>query len=53
MNKSELIDYMADAAEISKASAEKALKAFMDAVSKNLERWWSTFFGWFWFFFSA
>ena len=36
MNKTDLINVMADEAEISKKEAEAALKAFVDAVTKAL-----------------
>ena len=36
MNKTELVAAMADAAEISKKDAEKAVKAFTDAVAEEL-----------------
>ena len=36
MNKTELVAAMADAAEISKKDAEKAVKAFTDVVSEEL-----------------
>ncbi|NCC29259.1 MAG: HU family DNA-binding protein [Gammaproteobacteria bacterium] len=37
MNKSELIEKMADAADISKAAAGKALDAFTDGVARALK----------------
>jgi DNA-binding protein HU-beta len=37
MNKSELIDAMAESADISKASAGRALDAFTDAVKQTLK----------------
>jgi DNA-binding protein HU-beta len=36
MNKSELVDVMADKADLSKADAERALNAFTDAVTETL-----------------
>ena len=36
MNKSELVDAMADKADLSKADAERALNAFTDAVTETL-----------------
>ena len=38
MNKTELIAAMADQAEISRKDAEKALKAFTDVVSEELQK---------------
>ncbi len=38
MNKTELIDAIAKEASLSKKDAEKALKAFTDAVSKELKK---------------
>ncbi len=38
MNKSELIDAMADSAEISKADAGRALDAFVEVVKKALKK---------------
>ena len=38
MNKTELVAAMADAAEISKKDAEKALKAFTDVVADELKK---------------
>ena len=38
MNKTELVAAMADNAGISKKDAEKALKAFTDAVAKELKK---------------
>lgn len=37
MNKSELVEAMADSADISKAAAAKALDGMMDAVTKALK----------------
>ncbi|OIP44336.1 MAG: DNA-binding protein [Desulfobacterales bacterium CG2_30_60_27] len=37
MNKSELVESMADAAAVSKAAAEKALTGLLDAVTKALK----------------
>ena len=37
MNKTELVAAMAEAAEISKKDAEKALKAFTDVVADELK----------------
>lgn len=37
MNKKDLVDLMADNAEVSKAQAEKALNAFLDGVKKSLK----------------
>ncbi|WBA08010.1 nucleoid-associated protein HU-beta [Salinivibrio kushneri] len=37
MNKSELIDHIAEGADISKASAGRALDAFVEAVSDTLK----------------
>ncbi len=38
MNKSQLVESMAGAAGISKASAEKALNGMLDAVTKSLKK---------------
>jgi DNA-binding protein HU-beta len=38
MNKSELIDAMADASELTKADAGRALDAFMSSVTDELKR---------------
>lgn len=38
MNKTELVAAIADKAEISKKDSEKALKAFVDVVTKNLRK---------------
>jgi len=38
MNKSELIDAIADSAELSKADAGRALEAFTNSVSKALKK---------------
>lgn len=38
MNKTELIAAVAEKAEISKKDAEKAVKAFTDAVAENWQR---------------
>ena len=38
MNKTELVAAMAEAAEISKKDAEKALKAFSDVVADELKK---------------
>ena len=38
MNKTELVAAMAEAAEISKKDAEKALKAFTDVVADELKK---------------
>ena len=38
MNKTELIDTIAEAADLSKADAGKALQGFMDAVTKTLSK---------------
>ncbi|MCP5180312.1 MAG: HU family DNA-binding protein [Pseudomonadales bacterium] len=38
MNKSELIDRIADAADISKASAARALDATLDAITESLRQ---------------
>jgi DNA-binding protein HU-beta len=38
MNKSELVEQMANASGISKASAEKALGGMIDAVTKTLKK---------------
>ena len=38
MNKAELIDSMADGANLSKADAKKALEAFMDSTAKALKK---------------
>lgn len=38
MNKAELIDAIADSADLSKASAARALEATLDSVSKSLKR---------------
>jgi DNA-binding protein HU-beta len=37
VNKKDLVDLMADNAEVSKAQAEKALNAFLDGVKKSLK----------------
>jgi DNA-binding protein HU-beta len=37
VNKKDLVDLMADNAEISKAQAEKALNAFLEGVKKSLK----------------
>lgn len=38
MNKAELIDAIANSADLSKASAARALEAMLDSVSKTLKR---------------
>jgi DNA-binding protein HU-beta len=38
MNKSELVEYMADQADVSKAAAARALEAFVDAVKITLKK---------------
>ena len=38
MNKSELVANIADSADISKASAEKALNGFMDSITSALQK---------------
>jgi len=38
MNKTELIDTIAEAADLSKADAGKALQGFMDAVTETLSK---------------
>lgn len=38
MNKAELIDAIADSADLSKASAARALEATLDSVSKSLKK---------------
>ncbi len=38
MNKTELVDAVSDAAEISKASANKAIDALLDSVTKTLAK---------------
>jgi DNA-binding protein HU-beta len=38
MTKAELIAYMADEADVTKAAAAKALQAYMDAVAKELKK---------------
>ena len=38
MNKSELIDQIAEASDISKASAGRALDAALDAITKSLQQ---------------
>jgi DNA-binding protein HU-beta len=38
MNRKELIDQIAESADISKASAERALKAFTDSISGELAK---------------
>ena len=38
MNKSELIDQIADASDISKASASRALDATLDAITSSLKQ---------------
>ena len=38
MNKSELVDAIADAADLSKASAGRALDAAIDAVTRTLKK---------------
>jgi len=37
VNKKDLVDLMADNAEVSKAQAERALNAFLDGVKKSLQ----------------
>lgn len=37
MNKKDLVDLMADKAEVSRAQAEKALNAFLDGVKESLK----------------
>ena len=37
MNKKDLVDLMADKAEVSRAQAEKALNAFLDGVKESLQ----------------
>lgn len=38
MNKTDLVKYIADTAEITQATATKALNAFLDAISGTLEK---------------
>jgi len=38
MNKSDLVESMAEAAEISKASAEKGLNGMLDAIAKAMKK---------------
>ncbi len=38
MNKSELVAYIADKADLTKADAERALEAFMEAVTETLKK---------------
>jgi DNA-binding protein HU-beta len=38
MTKAELIAFMADEADVTKAAAAKALQAYMDAVAKELKK---------------
>ena len=38
MTKAELIAFMADQADVTKAAAAKALQAYMDAVAKELKK---------------
>ena len=38
MNKSELVDSMADGANLSKADAKRALEAFLDSTGKALKQ---------------
>lgn len=38
MNKKDLVDVMADSAEISKARAEKALNAMLEGIKKSLKK---------------
>lgn len=38
MNKKDLVDLMADNAEISKATAEQALNTFLDGVKESLQK---------------
>ena len=37
MNKSELVDYIAESSDISKASAARALDATLEAITKSLQ----------------
>jgi nucleoid DNA-binding protein len=53
MNKSELVDFIAGEAEISKAAAGRALDAVTTAVKENFEKRWHCHFGWFWYIFSG
>lgn len=38
MNKTDLIDYIADEADLSKASANRALDAMIDGITKTMQR---------------
>lgn len=38
MNKTDLVKYIADAAEVTQVTAGKALNAFLDAISGTLEK---------------
>lgn len=38
MNKNELIDYIADSADLTKADAGRALDGFVEAVTKSLKK---------------
>ena len=38
MNKKELVDYIADKVDLTKTDAERALDAFMEAVTETLKR---------------
>jgi DNA-binding protein HU-beta len=38
MNKGELVNYIADKVDLTKADAERALEAFMDAVTETLKK---------------
>jgi DNA-binding protein HU-beta len=38
MNKKELVEFIADKVELSKADAERALEAFMEAVTTTLKK---------------
>ena len=50
MNKTELIAAVAEKAEISKKDAEKAIKAFTDAVAEELVKGGKVTVGWLWYF---
>ena len=49
MNKTELIAAVAEKAEISKKDAEKAIKAFTEAVSEELVKRRQDPVSWFWY----
>ena len=49
MNKSELIDAIADAANLTKADAGRALDGMVNAVTEALKQGDTVCFGWFWY----